>query len=349
MSVTRDFFNSFKTTDFVEGISEVGNQYGLVNSMGDLFKTNYTGQTAVLFDKDYATTSLLPQVRRGEHTSTQGKERNADMFALPLGYFSHSDRLTGQDIQNQRKVGTTEVQDLASATAEKMTDLRRSWDQTQEFMKIQALKGISRSPDGKVMANMFTEFSATQKSIDFLLGTASTSIDTKISELKRHIAGNVKNGGVISGIKILVDNLFFDKLINHANIRSAYNYYQNSGSQINRESQAKYMSYGVVDSFTHKNVEFIAYDASFTLPDGVTQEAAFDANSGLAFATGVPGLFQSWYGPAETLSGANQAGQELRVSTWVDPKDRFVEFNIESAPLHVCMRPSSLVKLTTSN
>lgn len=348
MAIIRDYFNSFKATDFVDGVTEVGNQYGLINSRTGLFDVKTTSQTAIVFDKEVATTTLIPQVRRAEGSSTQGRERVGDTFALPLAYFKHSDRLTTEDVQGWRKFGSTELEDIANATAQKMVDMRRQWDQTQEYMKLQALKGITKSPDGKVMANMFTEFSATQKSIDFLLGSASTNIDGKISELKRHIAANVKTGGAISGVKVLVDPTFFDKLISHANIKSAYNYYQNNGSQVNRDNTAEYMRWGVTDSFVHRGVEFLAYDATFNLPNG-TQELAFAANTGLAYADGVQGLFRSYYGPSAKMSQANQAGSELFVRTYMDDRDEFVDFELESAPLHICTRPSSLVALTSSN
>ena len=112
MTIIRDYFASFKQTDFVDSVSEVGNQYGLINSMGGLFNAKSTAMTSVAFDKDYQTTTLLPQVKRGDYSSTQGKERTAETFAIVLPYFKHADRLTTEDIQGHRKVGSTDVKIL---------------------------------------------------------------------------------------------------------------------------------------------------------------------------------------------------------------------------------------------
>lgn len=343
----RDYFNSFKNADFVEGITETPLQYGYINSQS-YFASRSTNQTAIIFDKDYSAVTLLPQVNRGDKSATQGKERTADTFALKLAYFKHADRLTGEDIQSWRQVGSTDNETLARATAEKLTDMRRTWDQTQEYMKLQALKGIFKTPDGAVVADMFAEFGITQTQIDFALGTATTDIDAKIRLLKTTIAKAVKNGGAIGGVEVLVDPVFYDKLISHANIKNAYQYYVNTGKQALRDDMTSYMSWGIMDHFEHRGVTFISYDASFNLPNGTVEEA-FAPSSGLAVAKGVRDLFRGYSGPSNKLSEANQPGQELFMRTYVDPKDEYVEFEIESSPLYFATRPASLIKIVSSN
>lgn len=343
----RDYFNGFKNADFVDAIVSTPLQYGYINSQ-NYFNTRGTPQTAIIFDRDYSTTTLLPQVNRGDKAATQGKERNADTFALKLAYFKHDDRLTGEDIQGWRQVGATESETYARATAEKITDMRRAWDQTQEYMKLQALKGIFKTPDGTVMANMFTEFGISQTSIDFVLGTSTTDVDAKIALLKRTVAKNVLNGGAIGGVEVLVSPTFFDKLITHPQIKNAYQYYMNSGKQVLRDDMSNYMQWGIMDTFTHRGVTFISYDATFNLPGGTTEEA-FTGSTGTSYATGVRDLFRGYNGPSNKLSKANQPGQEVFMETYVDPRDEFVEFELEAAPLYFATKPASLVAVTSSN
>jgi hypothetical protein len=343
----RDYFNSFKNADFVDGITQTPLQYGYINSRND-FNVKSTNQTAIIFDKDYSTTTLLPQVNRGDRSSTQGKERAADTFALKLAYFKHSDRLTGDDIQSHRVPGSTDTETLARATAEKLEDMKRAWNQTQEYMKLQAKKGIFKTPEGTVVANMFTEFGITQTSIDFLLGTSTTNVDQKIRLLKKAVSTNVMNGGAIGGIEVLVDPSFFDKLISHANMKNAYQFYQNSGKQLLRDDLSDYMKWGIMDAFEFRGVNFISYDATFNLPTGST-EAAFAADTGIATATGVKDLFRGYNGPSVKLSEANQPGQEVFMRSYVDDRDEYVEFEMEAAPLYFCSRPASLIAVTSSN
>jgi hypothetical protein len=343
----RDYFNSFKNADFVDGITQTPLQYGYINSRND-FNMKSTNQTAIIFDKDYSTTTLLPQVNRGDRSSTQGKERAADTFALKLAYFKHSDRLTGDDIQSWRVPGSTDNETLARATAEKLADMKNAWNQTQEYMKLQAKKGIFKTPDGTVVANMFTEFGITQTSIDFLLGTSTTNVDQKIRLLKKAVSTNVMNGGAIGGIEVLVDPSFFDKLISHANMKNAYQFYQNSGKQLLRDDLSSYMKWGIMDAFEFRGVNFISYDATFNLPTGST-EVAFAADTGIATATGVKDLFRGYNGPSVKLSEANQPGQEVFMRSYIDERDEYVEFEMEAAPLYFCTRPASLIAVTSSN
>lgn len=342
----RDYVNSFKNADFVDGITTTPLQYGYINSRND-FNVKSTNQTAIIFDKDYSTTTLLPQVNRGDRSSTQGKERAADTFALKLAYFKHSDRITGDDIQSWRKPGFTDSQTYAGVVAEKLEDMKRAWNQTQEYMKLQAKKGIFKTPDGVVMADMFAEFGLTQTEIDFDLGTTTTDIDKKIRLLKKAVSTNVMNGGAIGGVEVLVDPDFFDMLISHPNIKNAYIQYVNSGKQAMRDDLSSYMKWGIMDQFEHRGVSFVSYDATFNLPNGTT-ELAFATKTGIATAVGVKDLFRGYNGPSVKMSEANQAGQEVFMRVYPDPKDEFVELELEAAPLFFCTRPASLIKVKST-
>lgn len=343
----RDYFNSFKQTDFVDSVTQIGNQYGYINSR-NYFNIKSTNQTAIVFDVDKTTTTLLPQVNRGDKSSTQGREHAVNTLALKLAYFKHDDRLTNEDIQGWRAPGRTDSETYARATAEKLTDMRRVWDQTKEYMSLQAIKGICKSPDGITIVNSFTEFGVSQSSVDFLLGTSTTDIDSKIATLKRTMSRNIQNGGGMSGVEILVDPTFFDRLISHPNMKNAYQYYLNSGKQELRDDLSDYMTWGIMDSFEHRGVRFISYDATFNLPNATT-ELAFAANTGTAYPLGVPDLFRGYNGPSVKLSEANQPGQELFMRTYLDPRDEFVDFELEAAPLLFCTRPASLIAVSSSN
>jgi len=307
-----------------------------------------TGQTAIIFDVNKHNITLLPQVNRGDHSATQGKERDVQTFALKLAYFKHQDKLMTEDIQGWRQPGEEIQETLARATAEKLQDMRMAADQTSEYMKLQAFKGVFKTPEGTTVADMFTEFGVTQKQIDFVLGTTTTDVDAKIAELKRYIAANVKQGGAISGVEVLVDPIFFDKLISHPQIRDAWKFYQNSGTQRLRDDLADYMKWGVTDVFEHRGVRFLTYDAVFNLPNGTTEQAVAD-DTGHAYGLGVRDLFRGYNGPSNKLSQANQPGREMFVRQYVDPRDEFVDFELEMAPLYFCTKPASLVEVITSN
>jgi hypothetical protein len=348
MAITRSLSNGFKLVDWTDEINNIDNQFGLINGL-NLFATQGTSQTAIVFDKNTTETTLLPQVSRREGNTTKGLDRKVSMFSLPLAYFKHSDYITVEDLQGWRQAGTPEsAAAFATVRANKLADMRAQVDQSIEYMKLQAVKGVMKTPDGTVIADMFTEFGVTQNVIDFTLGTSTTDIDKKISQLKRYLQTNLKTGAAIQGKPVvIVDGSFFDKLISHANIRQAYLNYQNSGTQRLRDATNNMMSWGSVDQFEHRGVVFMTYDATFKLPSGAT-EAAIALDTGHVLPA-VNGLFRGYYGPSNKLSGANQAGREMFAYEYSDPRDEQHEMQVETAPLFFCTQPQVLVKVTSSN
>lgn len=345
MATTRSLSNGFQLVDWTDEILNLDNQAGLIGGM-NLFRTQGISQTAVVFDKSMNDTTLLPQVSRRGRETTKGNDRKVETFSLPLGYFKHSDYITPEDIQGWRMPGTPDGEEtLANVRVQKLADMRAQVEQTLEYMKLQAVKGICATPDGVVLANMFTEFGIAQHTIDFDLGDAATDVNAKISELKRYLQTNLKTGGVIGGIRVVVDGSFFDKLVSHPQIRQAYLYYA-SQRDINRESTNQFMAWGSVDQFEYKGVTFVTYDHVFKLPDGTT-EAAVDTDTGHVLPV-VRDLFRGYYGPSNKLSGANGVGREMFAYEFTDPKDEFHEMQVETAPLFFATQPQVLVKLTSS-
>lgn len=348
MPVTHSLLNGMQLVDWTEEIQNVDHQYGLINGM-NLFSTKGVSQTAIVFDKSYNDTTLLPQVSRRSREATKGSGRKVETFSLPLAYFKHTDSITAEDIQGWRMPGTPDSEEaLANVRAQKLADMRAQVEQTLEYMKLSAAKGICKTPDGATLANMFTEFGVTQDTVDFVLGTSTTDVDKKIAQVKRLIQTNLKTGGMISGIDLLVDESFYDKLISHPNIRDAYKFYQNTGAQRLRDEMSQYMSWGVVDHFEHRGVRFMTYDATFKLPGGTT-EAAIATDEGHALPKGVRDLFRGYYGPSNKLEGVNSVGKEIFAYEYSDAKGEYIEMEAETAPLFFCTQPKVLVKVTTSN
>lgn len=344
MPVTRSFNDANQVVDWTQEINEVPNQFGFFRQQG-YFRTQGTSQTAVLFDKNTSTTTLLPQVSRRSRETTVGKDRAVQTYSLPLAYFKHSEYITPEDIQGWRRPGTPdEAETLDNVRAEKLIDGRRSIDQTLEYMMIQAAKGVCKSPDGAIIADMFTEFGITQNTIAFALGTSTTDVKAKIADLKRYTTANLKTGGTIQGIDVFCSPEFFDKLKNHPSVKEAYLNWSSNAAY--REDMSMYMEWGVVDVFVHEGVRFMTYPAVFNLPDGTT-EVICPANEAFVVPR-AEGLFRGYYGPANKLSMVNQAGVEIFAFEYRDSKDEGHEIQMETAPLFFCTKPAVLSKLTTN-
>lgn len=337
-------FNS--TLEWTNSIVELPNQSSFIKSR-NLFSTSYTDQEAILFDKIESATTLLPSAsRRGGPVST-GKDDDVTTFSLPLGYFRHLDYITKQDYLSKRRAGTSdEASTAADVMAGKIRNARRAIDQTHEYMMLQAIKGSCKTPDGKVLANMFTEFGISQTSVDFLLGTSTTDVDAKIAEVKDTVVKNLKTGGVITGpLDIMVDRAFFNKLKSHANVQQAY---LNSTSNIRyQQDLSDYMTWGISDVFEYQGVRFMVYSHDFTLPSGST-EAAIAASTGHVVPNVVgDSIFRAVYGPSQRLGVDGGSEAFMWEYDSVDGMSRTLM--AETAPLMFCTKPAALVKVVSSN
>lgn len=384
MPITRTLTDGQKVLDWTKEVNDIDNQYGLVNGSG-LFSGKGTSMLSIMFDKTTNQVRLLDQVTRGGQGATRGNDRKVETFSLGLPYFLHGDAVTPQDIQSQRAAGTPDTPEtLANVILTKLDDMRMAADQTREYMKIQALKGVTLDGSGTVVADMFDKFDHTafgehaDFEIDFELATGGANVDLKIAQLKRNIARNAKMGGRMGKIEVMVSPEFFDALVSNAGIREAYLHYQvrNNRSDAVRADLARFEDWGVVDTFEHKGVLFYSYDAEFdrdngdgsvTTIKGIGELAANDANSrdtkfaatdpganhlakqGYSIVRGAKNLYNGVYGPANTLSGANQVGSEMMVTQYRDPRDKKHDLEIEMANLYYMSRPQVSVKCFSSS
>ncbi len=344
MSIIKDFVNDFETTDFTTAINEVENQYGFINSQ-NLFDTYNTSEKAVVFDKSTHDITLLPQVNRGSHAASTGKERSVETFSLPLAYFKHVDSLGAEDIYRWRKPGSMDKETVERASQEKMEDMRFVADQTMEYLKLQAMKGIFKTPDGVTVANMFSQFGISQQTQAAALGTSTTDVNSIIMSLKRKVKAGLKTS-TMQGVDVYCDESFFDKLVSHPNIKAIY-LLDNQSNRAYREDTVSYEQWGIQDMFEHKGVRFLCYNPTFSLPTG-SDEDFLAADTALALPRGARGLFRSYFGPSNKLSQVGQPGQEMFLRAYADPRDEFISFELEMAPLMFCTQPNSLVAVTTN-
>lgn len=346
MTVTRNPNDFNHTIEWTDEINEIPNQSSFIKSRG-LFSVSYTNQEAILFDKIESEVTLLPTTNRREGKPSYGKDRKVKTYSLPLAYFSHADNVTKQDFLSKRKAGTADQNDtLSNVITEKLVDMRRKVDQTHEYMQLQAIKGITKTPDGIELANMFDEFGISQTTVDFVLGTDTTNIDEKLATLKDTVVKSLKTGGVIQApLEVLVGRTFFNKFVNHPKVIQAY--LSSVSNQRYQQDLSQYLTWGISDMFEHRGVRFLVYSHTFNLPDGTT-EIAVAENDGHTLPNVVgDSIFKAWYGPSQRLDV--EGGADMFAWEYRDPRQKYHEMEVETAPLFIATKPAALVKVTTSN
>jgi hypothetical protein len=328
----------YSLAEMTQAINILPNVYTRLGQLG-LFRFEGVTQRSVIIEQAEGVLNLLPTVPLGGPATVANRDtRSMRSFTVP--WIPHDDLITPQDIQGVRGFGMGDAADpLATVMERKLTRMRVKHAQTREYMEVNALRGTVKDGAGVTLYNYFTEFGLSQQSVDFVFGTATTSIQAKCREVLRAIEVELK-GEVMTGALALVSPGFFDKLIGHPKVEDAYKYYSSTGAQPLREDTRR--------SFPFAGIVFEEYNATVTLSTGAT-EALIPANEGVAFPLGTMDTFVTYGAPANLIETVNTMGLPIYARQLARPDGSAIDVKTEASILPVNKRPRLAVRLHTRN
>ncbi|QFP93868.1 major capsid protein [Pectobacterium phage Wc4-1] len=353
----------FMLADLTGEIQKLPNLYGYINSL-NLFTANPTTQKSLVLDIVKTDISLIDSVETAGRSAESQRPEEVSQVALPFVAFKVVESMTPEELQGVRRTGTAnELETDARVRAKKLAKIRTRFDITNEFLKMGALKGRVFDPQGQLRFDAFTAFGATKTTIKFgLADTSGVQFEAAIEQLHRHMEDNAQMGTIVDGqdIIILVNDVFFSKLITHPFLRDAYMAQQNPLSyQLITGSLRTGGTDGVQRSmnvFQYRGVKFVQYNGQFQDNRGVMHKLvgiegkAATVGVGHAFpnVTMLPqnDLFQIAYAPVMKMGYTNTMGQPLYVFEYERPRDEGVDFEAHSIMMPYCTRPQLLVDIT---
>ena len=280
--------------------------------------------------------TLLPTKPVGA-PGTTGKAGKRKVRSFVVPHIPHEDIVLASDVDGVREFGSQDqMKTVITEVNNKLQAMRNKHDITLEHLRMGALKGIILDADGSTLYNLYTEFEITQKSVDFVLGTAGTEIREKCAEVVRHIEDNLL-GEVMTSVRCLVSKEFFDKLVKHATVKDAYKYF----------NQTQNLSGDFRKGFTFGGITFEEYRGSAS--DGTTTRRFIADGEGHAFPEGTTETFETVCAPADFNETVNTIGLPYYGKLEQRKFGRGYDLHTQSNPLPICYRPGVLVKLTTSN
>jgi len=339
----------YTATELTEQVNRIPNSFGLLRAMG-LFSGDGAAATTVEIRLEDGILRVLPAKERGAPATEASRETGKTLF-FKIPHFPHKDTILPQDIQDILILVARSKQPntLDREMAKRLLNIRNNHAVTLEYIRMGALKGEIKDGDGTTLYNLFTEFNIVKKEVDFVLGTAGTDVISKCEEVYDHILKNLK-GETSTGVEIIVGTTFFNKLVQHAKVEKYWTSNQQGISDIARAERDRLGgNWGRVFSF--QSLFFREYKGTFPVKVNgtLTSVAAVEATKGHAFPIGTMDTFKTWFGPANTMSAANQPGDEVFISPKPLDHDKGVELWSESNPLAICKRPEVLVEVSTSN
>jgi len=340
-----DTFNSdsFGVISLTTALDLIPYQPNWLGNLGIFQRKGITTTVAVIESRE-GRLSIVPRSARGTVTETENRpNRITRNFTVP--HLALTDGILADDVQNIRAFGSESiVETLAQKVNDVAVSLRNDIEATKEFHRHKALEGVTTDPDGTVIFNFFTEFGTSQQTQDFVFTTATTDIKQVI------IDGVIRNmhaalgGTMFSGIIGLCGDAWFDNLITHATVESAYARWMDG--RLLRTSQIGGAGYFVgpdgQEGFTYAGVTFFNSRAALGGTSWITgAECRF-------FPVGVPQLFQEIDAPADYIETVNTEGMDFYVKQERMKFDKGIDIEVQSNPLIIPTRPRALIRGTQS-
>lgn len=342
MATTRSYTNAFEIVDYTQELQIVPNSWTLLNDSG-LFSEEFLSTNTVTFEEQNQTLGLIGDAFRGSKPQAN-KDDNRKIHSYPIAHFPIVDAVKPEDIQGKRAYGSNTVAETEAAViARKMERIRRNMDITMEVGRFSLLTtGNLYAPNGTISGNVFTDFGITQTSVDFVLGTAGTDVIAKVESVIAAMQDNANTGDVITGVIAYCSPEWFAKLISHAKVQTAYQYFSATEGQMIQRNRAGGNN-GLYREFSYGGIRFIEVRTVLAgqrlIPVG---EVVF-------VPTGTTDTFVSYFGPANRMDFVNTVAERGYMWAFRDPKGQGIDIDGEFNVTSIVRRPALVVKGTSSN
>lgn len=340
MAITRDLVNQFRLTDWTPELLIVPNKFGVINESG-LFSEDGVTQSTITFEEITKTgATVVDRVRGERNTVSSDATRKLRSFAIP--HFPLDDYISPMDIQGQRAYGSPDgAEQLSLVRARKLERIALAHNQTMELARAQLLTaGTFYAPNGTVdnATTLWAEFGVTRKQVDFTLGTGTVDPISKIEEIIAYILDNAQ-GEVVSGFTAYSSPEFFAKLISHAKVVNAFQYYTSTQEPL-RSRLGGDTSFR--RTFYFGGITFVE------CRDTINGTRLIPANDIVVVPTGTS-IFETVFAPANRFASVNTIGERMYMFEQADPSDSKIVLQSETNFLNFCKRPAMIVRGFSSN
>lgn len=321
---------------------------GFLGSLG-IFTGQGVYTKTVAFDDEDGNLTMISTTPRGsapeQSKNTKGKTRHLDTVRLAREAVIYADQVAGV-----RQLGTASQLQTAERLVYKRIEgpvgLKAALGYTLEHFYLGATDGVVYDADGTtVLWDYFAHYGVSRPAaLDFAFSTATSdggTIAKQCMALKRQMVGALNGFPTPAGARIVVlcgDN-FFDAAYTNKEVVKA----RQTGATGRSDASDIISQNKAYSSFEYGGVTWVNYRGSEDASVAINTDVA------RAFMVGVPGLFQTYFSPADTWDFVNTEGLP---SYLIQRRERQTEsaraFEIQSNPLAMCLRPKSLARLTKS-
>lgn len=328
--------NAFGLVPLTDAINSVKFVPGRIGAMG-LFQSTSISATSVAIEEKGGLLNLVAPSPRGGVGGVQDKVKRT-LRSISVPHFELMGGLNADEVQGVRAWGTeSQTETVMGKVAEYMAVQAQSLEATHEYSRIGAVKGVVTYADSTTL-DLFSTFGvsqATERDWDLDNGSPTAGILRKTCAAVMRQLATALDGLPFSGVHAFCGDAFFDDLIAHTEVRASY-LQQQEASQL----RTGYIDGGAGGSYGSFNFGGITWE---NYRGAVGGTSFVDTNKCHIFPTGVPGLFRSYYAPADWNQTVNTMGQPMYARMRPRDDDKGVYFDTQMNVLDICTRPAVLL------
>jgi Phage major capsid protein E len=336
-----DGFSAASLTAAINDIDHIPSRAGaVVFDDPDVFKGVNTISVAI--EREQESIKLIRTSPRGGPVEKEGATKRS-LIKFDIPQIKLEDTIYADQVQDARKFGTLDPLTPEEALSSRMQKMASRLDYTTEFHRLGALRGLILDADGSLLTDLFQAFSFENslglpgpETFDFDLGNLTADaedIRIRCHDVHRFMVRNLKTTVTADArVWAFVGDEFFDALISNRSVKATYNGIEAAKARLGDNYATGVFEFG--------GIFFENYQGSDD-----NEEIAIAPDEARFFLTGIPGLYEEYYAPADFMETVNTPG--LRRYAKVAPDQRFnqkAELHVQSNPLPLCLRPATLCR-----
>lgn len=291
--------------------------------------------TSIMLEEKSGVIRLVDPTPRG-YPGAPGEKAKRTARSLTIPHYEVPGAVMADEVQGIRAFGSeSEVETVFGKVASVLREaVQLALDPTLEHQRVGALKGLITDGSGNTIYNLFTEFGVSQESEQNLEldvdNSATGALVKAINAVIRLVAKNL-GSAPYRGIVALCGDTFYDQLITNKEVVNTY---------LNWQAAEGYrVGVGMpFEAFPFRGITWINYRGAVGGTDFVTATKAH------IFPVGVPGLFRTYYAPADYIETVNTVGLPRYARQYEMPNGKGINVDVQMNALNICTRPKVLIQ-----
>jgi hypothetical protein len=329
---------AFSVTSLTDAVSESKVRPGRLGEMG-LFSATSVPTISIAIERIGDLLQIVPPSPRGAPGDLRDMpKRELQDFSIP--HFQRDWSIYADEVQGIRAFGSeTVLETVQGKVADRLAANLEDLNLTEEYARLGAIQGIITYKGGSQL-NLFDKFGVLQPTeISFGLTNPSPiegSFRKACVGLIRRVRAAIGRSN-FDYVHAFVGDNFFDDLFMHSEFRDTFKGW--SDSRILKESYVgKNRSSNPIVEFC--GIVWENYGAIEAVGDGALMGIPTDKAKFIP--VGVPGLFRTYYAPADYNETVNTMGKRRYAKQWPMSNDKGINGEVQMNALQLCTRPAAL-------